>query len=161
MTFTPKWRFDLVLAVIIGVWFGVGRLLFRHLDIDVFDVRRVRQGIKLLYRTQPTIHSTSDVERRSGGAGYNDPPDFGSFPVEIAGKTGTAEKSVDPGDGIVRNFSQSWWCGYGPYANPSIVVCAVIENGGHGGTAAAPAALRVFESYFHVTAGQQGVVRSD
>ena len=35
MTFTPKWRFDLVLAVIIGVWFGVGRLLFRHLDIDV------------------------------------------------------------------------------------------------------------------------------
>src|SRR5207253_2654199 len=39
MTFTPKWRLDLVLAVIIGVWFGVGRLLFRHLDIDVFLVK--------------------------------------------------------------------------------------------------------------------------
>jgi hypothetical protein len=25
----------------------------------------------------------------------------------------------------------------------------VIENGGHGGTAAAPAALKVFEEYFH------------
>ena len=28
---------------------------------------------------------------------------------------------------------------------PPIVVCALIENGGHGGTAAAPAALKVFE----------------
>ena len=31
---------------------------------------------------------------------------------------------------------------------PAIVVCALIENGGHGGTAAAPAALKVFEQYF-------------
>jgi penicillin-binding protein 2 len=46
-------------------------------------------------------------------------------------------------------LNQSWWCGYGPFDAPSIVVCAVIENGGHGGTAAAPAALQVFESYFH------------
>jgi len=30
----------------------------------------------------------------------------------------------------------------------TLVVCAVIENGGHGGIAAAPAALRVFEQYF-------------
>jgi penicillin-binding protein 2 len=43
---------------------------------------------------------------------------------------------------------QSWWCGYGPYLQPTIVVCALIENGGHGGTAAAPAALKVFEHYF-------------
>jgi hypothetical protein len=28
----------------------------------------------------------------------------------------------------------------------------VIENGGHGGSAAAPAALKVFEQYFHTTA---------
>ena len=28
----------------------------------------------------------------------------------------------------------------------------MIENGGHGGTAAAPAALKVFEQYFHTTA---------
>ena len=28
----------------------------------------------------------------------------------------------------------------------------MIENGGHGGTAAAPAALRVFEQYFGKTA---------
>ncbi len=75
---------------------------------------------------------------------------FGQFPVAIAGKTGTAEKLVNvPGYPNPLKLNQSWWCGYGPYDSPSIVVCAVIENGGHGGTAAAPAALQVFEAYFH------------
>ena len=74
---------------------------------------------------------------------------FGHFPVSISGKTGTAEKDVTlPGYPNPVKLSQSWWCGYGPSENPSIVVCAVIENGGHGGTAAAPAALQVFEAYF-------------
>ena len=78
---------------------------------------------------------------------------FGNFPVNIAGKTGSAEKNVTlPGDKYPQNLTQSWWCGYGPYDQPTIVVCAVIENGGHGGTAAAPAALRVFEQYFKKTA---------
>ncbi len=86
---------------------------------------------------------------------------FGSFPIPIAGKTGTAEKLLDPGDGYPRIFNQSWWCGYGPVDNPSLVVCALIENGGHGGTAAAPAALHVFEAFFHKQATQQGPVHSD
>ena len=74
---------------------------------------------------------------------------FGSFPVEIAGKTGTAEKFVRlPGYQGLQD--QAWWCGYGPYGKPELVVCAVIENGGHGGTAAAPAALQVFQQYFNV-----------
>ena len=78
---------------------------------------------------------------------------FGSFPVDIAGKTGSAEKFIKlPGYTTSQNLTQSWWCGYGPYDSPQIVVCAVIENGGHGGTAAAPAALKVFEQYFHTSA---------
>ena len=86
---------------------------------------------------------------------------FGNFPVTIAGKTGTAEKAVDPGDGIARLFNQSWWCGYGPYDKPSIVVCALIENGGHGGTAAAPTALKVFEEFFKKKAPSLGAIHSD
>ena len=39
MTFTPKWKFDLGLAVVIAGWFGLGRLLFRGPDLDVFLVR--------------------------------------------------------------------------------------------------------------------------
>ena len=78
---------------------------------------------------------------------------FGNFPVEIAGKTGSAEKNITlPGYPNPVNLTQSWWCGYGPYAAPTIVVCAVIENGGHGGTSAAPAALKVFEQYFNTSA---------
>jgi penicillin-binding protein 2 len=78
---------------------------------------------------------------------------FGSFRVNIAGKTGSAEKLVQlPGYPNALNLTQSWWCGYGPYDAPTIVVCAVIENGGHGGVAAAPAALKVFEQYFHAQA---------
>jgi len=60
-----------------------------------------------------------------------------------------------------RNFDQAWWCGFGPFDDPKIVVCALIENGGHGGTVAAPAALRVFESYFHEKATELGPVHSD
>ena len=74
---------------------------------------------------------------------------FGNFPIPIAGKTGTAEKAVTPpGETTPRLLDQSWWCGYGPYGQPKLVVCALIENGGYGGTAAAPAALKVFERFF-------------
>ncbi len=77
---------------------------------------------------------------------------FGAFPHRIAGKTGTAEKWMElPGFQGLRD--QSWWCGYGPHGNPKLVVCAVIENGGHGGEAAAPAALKVFERFFGVEPG--------
>jgi len=74
---------------------------------------------------------------------------FGNFQVDIAGKTGSAEKVVKvPNYPNALKLTQSWWCGYGPYGAPTIVVCALIENGGHGGTAAAPTALKVFEQYF-------------
>jgi len=87
---------------------------------------------------------------------------FGNFPVTIAGKTGTAEKVIP---GLPSGQSdQSEWCGYGPAATgetPELVVCALIENGGHGGDAAAPAALQVFEKFFHQNASSTGPVHSD
>ncbi len=88
---------------------------------------------------------------------------FGTYPIPIAGKTGTAEKVVPiPGYPPGHLEDQSWWCGYGPSdAEARIVVCAVIENGGHGSTAAAPAALRVFERFFGVKGGPQQIVETD
>jgi penicillin-binding protein 2 len=90
---------------------------------------------------------------------------FGHFPVTIAGKTGTAEKIIHlPQFGYFGSQDQSWWCGYGPAGageRPELVVCALIENGGHGGDAAAPAALKVFESYFHRSVAALGTVHSD
>ena len=72
-----------------------------------------------------------------------------------------AEKELDPGDGYRRIFNQSWWCGYGPSDDPELVVCALIENGGHGGSAAAPASLKVFEEFFGKEAVLQGPIHSD
>ncbi len=89
---------------------------------------------------------------------------FDNFPVAIAGKTGTAEKTVDLGS-FSGTVNQSWWCGYGPSDRTAeLVVCAVIENGGHGSTAAAPAAREVFQRYFDLDPGEAGeatLVRSE
>jgi penicillin-binding protein 2 len=109
--------------------------------VDPTALRAVQQG--LFEATHANYGTSSGV--------------FGAFPVSIAGKTGTAEKLVTlPGYPHQLKFNQSWWCGYGPVDTPTITVCAVIENGGHGGTSAAPAALKVFEAYFH----KQGLTTS-
>lgn len=82
---------------------------------------------------------------------------FGNYSVPISGKTGTAEKVVNlPGYPFGHVEDQSWWCGWGPSDNAKLVVCAVIENGGHGSAAAAPAALKVFEKFFN-RSGPQAV----
>jgi len=88
---------------------------------------------------------------------------FANFPVPVAGKTGTAEKVVQlPGQSQPLLLDQSWWCGYAPADRPTIALCAVIENGGHGGTAAAPAALKVLERFFSVKASESfGSIHSD
>jgi penicillin-binding protein 2 len=114
-------------------------------NVDAQALAVVRDG--LFQATHATLGTSASI--------------FGSFPVSISGKTGTAEKLIDPGDGIPRNFNQSWWCGYGPSDSPDLVVCALIENGGHGGDAAAPAALKVFESFFGKQATQTGPIHSD
>lgn len=56
-----------------------------------------------------------------------------SVPVEIAGKTGTAE--------VPKKVSHSWFIGFAPYRGTKKLAFAVLfENGGYGSTAAAPAA---------------------
>ena len=88
---------------------------------------------------------------------------FRGFPIPVAGKTGTAEKVVSlPGQSRPLLLDQSWWCGYAPADRPRIALCVVIENGGHGGTAAAPAALKVLEQFFSVKASEPfGPIHSD
>lgn len=103
----------------------------KSVGLDGTALSAVRQGL------YDAAHSASGT---SSGV-------FGAFSIPISGKTGTAEKSVQVG-GTSRLLSQSWWCGYGPSDAARLVVCVVIENGGFGGEAAAPTALRVFESFF-------------
>jgi penicillin-binding protein 2 len=67
---------------------------------------------------------------------------FGSFPVPIAGKTGTAQ-TPDGSD-------HSWYASWAPASHPRIVVVVLIEHGGFGVEAAAPAAREIYQAYFHV-----------
>ncbi len=106
------------------------------LNIDPYNLSVVQEG--LFDATHASYGTSQSV--------------FGGFPVPIAGKTGTAEK-VASLPGFLGLRDQSWWCGYGPFQKPEIAVCALIENGGHGGEAAAPVALKVFEDYFNVEPG--------
>jgi len=133
---------------------ATGKLVQPHL---LASVERDAQVTKLGIATAPkTIHLDSEKLNyiRSGlflathdfNVGTSAPV-FGNFPVPIAGKTGTAEKWSEQDQSF---YDQAWWCGYGPVDKPEIVVCAVIENGGHGGTSAAPAALEVFQHFFKV-----------
>ena len=66
---------------------------------------------------------------------------FGTFPIPVAGKTGTAEA---PPLGV-----HSWYASWAPYNNPKLVVVVMIEHGGYGAEAAAPTARRIYQAYFH------------
>jgi penicillin-binding protein 2 len=62
--------------------------------------------------------------------------------VEVAGKTGSAEA---PPTG---SKTHAWFACYAPADNPRIAICAFVEHGGHGGSAAAPIAKEILQTFF-------------
>jgi penicillin-binding protein 2 len=66
---------------------------------------------------------------------------FGGFPVPVAGKTGTAQRT--------GQADQSWYSVLAPYPNPRIVVTVTVERGGFGVDSAAPVAEQILSQYFH------------
>jgi penicillin-binding protein 2 len=79
---------------------------------------------------------------------------FGNFFPTVYGKTGTAETRLP-------NVSHAWYAGFAGRGKNAIVVVALIENGGHGGVSAAPAALKVFQAWFHPDKKNPNVVGTD
>jgi penicillin-binding protein A len=64
--------------------------------------------------------------------------------VTVAGKTGTAQL----GSG---EEPHSWFIGYAPANQPQIAIAVVVENGGSGGTRAAPMAGRLMDTYLRLS----------
>jgi penicillin-binding protein 2 len=99
-----------------------------------------RRQIQISEQTRSTI---MDGLRRAamedGGTSYGV---FGNFPFPVAGKTGTAERGVQP--------DQSWYVAVAPADNPQIVVAVTLERGGFGADTAAPVAARIIEHYFEL-----------
>jgi penicillin-binding protein 2 len=75
-------------------------------------------------------------------------------PYAIAGKTGTAQV-VGIKQGARYDASQlakqyrdhALFIAYAPAENPTIAIAVMVENGGHGGSTAAPIARAVFDYY--------------
>jgi penicillin-binding protein 2 len=69
---------------------------------------------------------------------------------DIAGKTGTAQV-VGLGKDTGKNKDHAWFVSYAPAFKPELVMVALIENSGFGGTNAAPAVRGVYDAYYRKT----------
>jgi penicillin-binding protein 2 len=100
------------------------------------------QTLATLYRVLGGVVSD---EHGTGRAAY-------SPMVQIGGKTGTAQvvgaKPWMTEDNMPREFKDhAWFVALAPLDHPRIVVVALVEHGGHGGSAAAPIAKKVIEEF--------------
>lgn len=76
----------------------------------------------------------------------------------VAGKTGTAqvvgmrqgETSEQSAAAAYERRDHALFVCYAPYDNPKIAVAVIVEHGGHGGSAAAPAAQKVIKAYHDI-----------
>ncbi|MFM1847617.1 MAG: hypothetical protein RL417_1091 [Pseudomonadota bacterium] len=69
--------------------------------------------------------------------------------ISVGGKTGTAQVvSLEKSHGHSHLKDNAWFVGFAPAEAPEIVVAAIVENGGHGGAAAAPVVRAVMEGFF-------------
>lgn len=97
--------------------------LVSTLDIPFSVIQLVQQGLR-------------DVTKYGTAAGVFGP----GFPIDIAGKTGTAENP--------HGRDHGWFVAYGPFDNPSIVVAVIVENGGYGSQSSVPIGKKIFEAAF-------------
>ena len=98
----------------------------RDLNLSPTLLSEIRQG--LYEASHSSLGTSSSV--------------FGGYTPAVAGKTGTAEHPPDPSP-------NAWFASFAPADNPRLVVVALINDGGHGGVSAAPAARQVYQGFFH------------
>ena len=102
--------------------------IVREIPLRETDLGVVREG---LARVVGSNYGTGQKARVAG--------------VAIAGKTGTVQVG---GEGKKKNHA--WFVGYAPCDDPRIVVAVFLEGKESGGFFAAPAAKKIFASYFSV-----------
>lgn len=95
--------------------------------LNADDVQVVREGMR-------------------GAVTYGSARFLNSLALPVAGKTGTAQASID-------KPTHAWFEGFGPYDNPTLAVVVLVENGGEGSSVAVPIARDIFEWWF---ANRQG-----
>ena len=79
---------------------------------------------------------------------------FAGFPVEVSGKTGTAEVFGLNLNGTKKD-STSWFASYAPTKNPRYVVVVMVSQGGTGAAAAGIGARQIFNTIFGTEGSKQ------
>jgi penicillin-binding protein 2 len=78
---------------------------------------------------------------------------FAGFPIEVSGKTGTAEVFGRNPDGSAKDDT-SWFASYAPTKNPRYAVVMMVGQGGFGASTSGVGVRRIYESLFGVTGGK-------
>ena len=74
---------------------------------------------------------------------------FSGFPVEISGKTGTAEVFGRNSNGSLKDDT-SWFASYAPAKNPQYAVVVMVSQGGFGASFSGVAVRKIYETIFGV-----------
>ena len=132
-----------------------GTMVRPHVGMQVVDTAgRVVQELNPAPRRHVNVNSgyrsaildgLHMAAQAPGGTSY---AVFGGFPVPVAGKTGTAQRT--------GQSDQSWYSVLAPYPNPRVVVTVTVERGGFGVDSAAPIAEQILSQYFHAKAHAVG-----
>jgi penicillin-binding protein 2 len=140
----------LQLAVAYATLANGGSVVRPHVGMQVEDpAGRVIQEIEPAARREVEIEpqwrtaimeGLRDAAMAPSGTSYGV---FGGYPIEIAGKTGTAERGAGRAD-------QSWYVALAPYEDPKYVVAVTIEGGGFGADAAAPVTRVILNELLNV-----------
>ena len=98
---------------------------------------KLKEDVKMNESTINAIfEGMRSVTGDHGGTVYGT---FSSFPIEVAGKTGTATSG--------NGSDNAWFVGFAPYDDPEIAVVVIVEHGGHG-YFTARAVKDIMEEYF-------------
>jgi penicillin-binding protein 2 len=126
-----------------------GKVVTPHIGMRVEDsdgrvLQEISPGPKRRLDISPITRNAimSGLRAAANDPGGTSEPVFRGFPIQVAGKTGTAERGAQ-GD-------QSWYVVMAPYNDPRIVVAVTVERGGFGAEAAAPAARKILAAYFGI-----------
>lgn len=135
----------LQLAAVYGGIGNGGKVMTPHVLLEVLP--GVGEDAKPY---EPTVAATADVSDASlavmkralvdvitEGTGQGS---FRGFGETVAGKTGTAE--------VAGKDDYAWFAAFAPAEQPRYAVAVVIEQGGHGGSVAGPAARQILAQLF-------------
>jgi len=101
-----------------------------HVSIPASDYGAILQGLE------------GTVESGTAAATFQQVAKFSLGQFRIAGKTGTADVSGGITSGVKE--PNAWFVAFGPIPNPRYVVIVVVDHGGYGAQAAAPAVMNIF-----------------